>query len=1537
MNNTLGRYVSVSLKALLITSSILLATQLAKAQGTTTWSGLGADQNWSTAGNWSTSGGSTPPGTTDNVIFGNGAFPASTNVVGATNNIITSSTTVGTLSYLNISPNTHTTQINAGQTLTVNGTLTVGAASSTATMTMTGAGNLTVNNLSGNVNIGSGGTEQITFTLPNGNVSLNVGTLSIGESGSVNGRNCIVNLGAGPTVINADTNSWGTGKGSGLLRWLPATTNGTLVIRGSNGVSRSTLLWGNGTSGSGASHGALYALGHQIDVLASSVTMGGNTGTDSGSTCGGTNVFDWGTFDATSILMANSTSANSSAKSFGYLTVGGSSNTTTLIVNSPTGPGGGSFLISDATSTVATGAGTLAVSNNGTAQIYTSIVKTKTALNTASIFVVGGGTLNMEGATNTIGTPAVPIDVMTLDNANLTFGENGSALNAAVLALTLNETNIFTITSLPVISSIPTVIPVITYTSITSDGNQSNLVLNPLPGGYSGYLSNDNTAAISLVITNGTVSTKADTWAGVNTNAWDTATFNWTNASSLVKYGEGDTVTFDDTGKTNNVNITAPHSPGSVTVNNTAVNYTFSGAGSINGLAGLTKSGSGSLTLAETGGDGFVGGINVHGGSLILDNGTTPIPGNLTNDANTVVQIGNNDTNGTLPSGNIVINGSLVFRLTNNVTVSAAISGTGTLTQGGTNTLILTNVSSYSGNTIVTNGTLSPRGGASFSSPLFAVQNSTLDISRMVSASLSAVTLTNGVLNVGRATNTPTLNSLALSNSTITLSADYTSINTAMVTVSGAFTTGGTTNMVNVTAIRNLPLSPTLPFDVVLVSYGSANFSGGFNIGWTNLPGISGYITNNTATTLDLIVTNAPQSLTWNGGSATDNNWSDAANWNNVGIVALDALTFDGLLRTNNFNDTPAGTTYVGITFNNSAGDAPFKLTGNPINVTGTIFNNSADVQTVALGLLANGACTNDGGTSGGSLVLSGSITNSTTNSQTVAFLNNGTVSDVLWSTNNGTNGGGVLTLLMAGNGEWAMVDGTGSGSQVAAENVQISVSPPGASTTAVFDFGTTNSSPNLDTGYPSNGVVTINGPSSGSSTATFNMNNGTLKANAMNLGNSGTVNGFVNFNGGTVILGPGSLSMGGGNGATAMVGTVTNGALYSTNGGTLTLAQRGSGTLTLSGGLVQCGALSLTTGGTASGIGTLNLMSGGLLICTNINVGSSSVSGWGTVNYNGGILKMGGSSTAFFKQSNFVPLTNIVQSGGAIIDTAGFNDTFNWPFLTDPSLGGAQDGGLTKLGNGTLTLSAVNTYIGNTEVGAGTLLVNGSLAGGAVTVSNNATLGGSGVIGSNVTVNAGGTLAPGNNAIGTLTVAGDVSLNGTTTMEINKVGPSNDLLLSTNATPSTITYGGTLNVVLLSGSYTATDTFKLFSASNYVGAFTSLTPATPGAGLAWNTNTLNVDGILRLVASGPSGPTTNVTITKVTLSGTNMLIHGTNNNVPNNTFHFVALGTANITNALSNWTPLMTNTYNTDGTFDYTNPIVPGVPRQFIDIEAIP
>jgi hypothetical protein len=128
-----------------------------------------------------------------------------------------------------------------------------------------------------------------------------------------------------------------------------------------------------------------------------------------------------------------------------------------------------------------------------------------------------------------------------------------------------------------------------------------------------------------------------------------------------------------------------------------------------------------------------------------------------------------------------------------------------------------------------------------------------------------------------------------------------------------------------------------------------------------------------------------------------------------------------------------------------------------------------------------------------------------------------------------------------------------------------------------------------------------------------------------------------------------------------------------------------------------------------------------------------------------------------------------------------------------------------------------------------------------------------------------------------------------------------------------------------------------LFKALSYGGTFASVMPATPGNGLAWNTNALNTSGTISVVPGVVTGPTTNASISSVKSIGTNLVIHGTNNNVPNTSFRYAVLTSTNITLPLSSWTATVTNPFNADGTFDYTNPIVTTTPRLFINIQVVP
>jgi autotransporter-associated beta strand protein len=172
--------------------------------------------------------------------------------------------------------------------------------------------------------------------------------------------------------------------------------------------------------------------------------------------------------------------------------------------------------------------------------------------------------------------------------------------------------------------------------------------------------------------------------------------------------------------------------------------------------------------------------------------------------------------------------------------------------------------------------------------------------------------------------------------------------------------------------------------------------------------------------------------------------------------------------------------------------------------------------------------------------------------------------------------------------------------------------------------------------------------------------------------------------------------------------------------------------------------------------------------------------------------------------------------------------------------------GGLTKIGAGSLSLTAASTYTGPTTIDAGTLFVSNTTGSGTGTdsVIVNSTLGGTGAIAGPVTVNASGSLAPGINGIGTLTVNNTLALSGTTVMEINKTTGTCDKI----AGISTVTFGGTLTVMKLAGTLAAGDSFTLFSAAAYAGNFTTLNLPALAAGLRWDTSTLKTNGSIKVV-----------------------------------------------------------------------------------------
>ena len=166
-----------------------------------------------------------------------------------------------------------------------------------------------------------------------------------------------------------------------------------------------------------------------------------------------------------------------------------------------------------------------------------------------------------------------------------------------------------------------------TYYQGTLGGNGSAaFALGSLPSGnrpYTAVLDFAN-SAINLDVT----SVASSVWTGSQSTEWSTNTIggnsNWVIVStgSATDFQPGDGVVFSDLAQSGSVSIsgTGDVTPSSVTFSNNSVNYTVSGphgiADSTAGPTGLTKGGSGSLTINST--NSFTGPVTINGGTLIV-------------------------------------------------------------------------------------------------------------------------------------------------------------------------------------------------------------------------------------------------------------------------------------------------------------------------------------------------------------------------------------------------------------------------------------------------------------------------------------------------------------------------------------------------------------------------------------------------------------------------------------------------------------------------------------------------------------------------------------------------------------------------------------------------------------------------------------------------------------------------------------------------------------------------------------------------------
>ena len=207
----------------------------------------------------------------------------------------------------------------------------------------------------------------------------------------------------------------------------------------------------------------------------------------------------------------------------------------------------------------------------------------------------------------------------------------------------------------------------------------------------------------------------------------------------------------------------------------------------------------------------------------------------------------------------------------------------------------------------------------------------------------------------------------------------------------------------------------------------------------------------------------------------------------------------------------------------------------------------------------------------------------------------------------------------------------------------------------------------------------------------------------------------ILNLTGGASIISPGSLVVGTSTLNTVFTvdgGVVTTGISSGTGSQNIVIANAGTGiaaTLTLkSGSVTNLGVNPGTTDsglrfGASSGItgsvaANLNL-DGGTLTVARVYEFTNAATLISMINLNGGTLKV---TSGALNAANFMTgLDSVnVKEGGAVIDTNNVAATIAQSLLH----GGAApiDGGLTKKGLGTLTLTGANAYTGPTIINAG-------------------------------------------------------------------------------------------------------------------------------------------------------------------------------------------------------------------------------------------
>jgi autotransporter-associated beta strand protein len=919
----------------------------------------------------------------------------------------------------------------------------------------------------------------------------------------------------------------------------------------------------------------------------------------------------------------------------------------------------------------------------------------------------------------------------------------------------------------------------------------------------------------------------------------------------------------------------------------------FSTVNNLQGAGTLTNSGDTTVNAGNFAGtiSGTGGLVKATAGTLILT-GTNTYSGTTTINAGTL-QIGNGGTGGTLGSGNVVDNASLVFNRSDAFTVANVITGGGSITKVGAGTLNLTGSNSagnnFTGTFNLTGGGLAINGvfgdTAANAATLITAGGTVLSGSGTFRGSAAV----NGAINPGNSPGTLTIaGNLALGAGTILnyeLGEPGTvgGANNDLLVVGGNLTLDGTLN--------TIAFGPGYgPGYYRLINYGGTLTDNGLSIG-SIAGGLNATVLTNITGQVNLLLgatgiqtvqywdgtdmTGASAAVGGNGGSGTWNstntNWTSPtgyavnSNWAGqvgvfagaaggtvtiVGVQPFQELRFqtagytlngataaDGLATTGGFSVIDVSTGIDAFINAQISGSGGLTKTG-----TGRLYlggtNTFAGLTTVSAGTLG----IQPAGSLAGAVVNNatldnfGTIAGLVTNTGTLfnnGVLNGGLVNSGGVYLNNQLNG--TLTNLTGGSITLAAVTGIGAVTQQAGAAMSL--------TNGSVTFGSLAGAGTIDLGAY---TLTTNGDNTSTTFSGVISGNGRLTkvgTGTLTLAGANTYTGQTTVSVGTLTL----SSTGSINSPGALVTTGISGTLN--NAGTITAAAVfNSGTL-ISTGVINA---AVANGGTTNLAGQLNgnLSNAGLVTLTGATSGIAALSqtAAGTFNLNGFSTTIGSLAGAGF-----------VQLGSGTLTTNGDNSSTTFSGVISGS------GGLTKAGTGTLTLSGVNTYTGTTNVSAGTLALTstGSLAGpvsNAATFTNAGTV--TGLVTNSVTLTSTGVLNGGLTNSGTANLSGQ--LNGALT---NTAGTVTLTGTTTGITAVTQSAGATFNLAGFNttiGSLAGDGSVQLGSATLSTNGNNA---STTFAGVISGTGNLTKAGTGSLTLTGANTYTGTTTISAGTLA----------------------------------------------------------------------